>query len=88
MHSVTKSLKEIAAATDDELREWQDGVATGRAVGHDYYLGELRARETQRAIEATNKLSRRVYWLTVVNAIFAAIAIVVAIIAILVPKAT
>ena len=85
---MTKSLKEIDAATDQELRDWQDEVAMGRAVGHDYYLGELRARETKRAIEATNKLSRRVYWLTVVNAVFAAIAIVVAIIAILVPKAT
>lgn len=85
---MTKSLKEMKDATDQQLRDWQDEVAMGRGVAHDYYLGELRARQTARAIEATNKLSRRAYWLTVVNAIFAAIAIVVAIIAILVPKAT
>ena len=85
---MTKTMNEMAAATDQQLRDWQDEVAMGRAVGHDYYLGELRARQTARAIEATNKLSRRAYWLTVVNAVFAAIAIVVAIIAILVPKAS
>ena len=81
-------MREMDEATDQQLRDWQDEVAMGRAVGHDYYLGEWRARQTARAIEATNKLSRRAYWLTVVNTIFAAVAIVVAIIAIVLPKAT
>ena len=85
---MTKSMKEMDEATDQQLRDWQDEVAMGRAVGHDYYIGELRARQTARAIEATNKLSHRAYWLTVVNAIFAATAIVVAIIAIVLSKAT
>lgn len=70
-------------ATDEELVNWQDEVATGRAEGHDYYLGELRARQQNRAIEASDRLARRAYWLTVASTGLAAIAAVVAIIALL-----
>ena len=84
---MTRTMNEMAAATDQQLRDWQDEVALGRAEGHDYYLGELRARQTARAIEATNKLSRRAYWLAVVNTTLAAIAIAIAIFAIVLPKA-
>lgn len=73
----------MQAATDEELAEWQDDIATTRGTAHDYYLGELRARQAARAIAASELLARRAYWLTVANTLVAVVAVIVAVIAIL-----
>ena len=58
------------------------------AEGSAFYLDELRRREAKRAEDASyelatqsQNLAKSVYWLTIVNAVFAGLAAVVAIVA-------
>lgn len=81
---MTKTLQQMSEATDDQLIQWQDEVATGRSVAHDYYLGELRARQFARAIAAADNLARRAYWLTIASVLLAFVAVVVAVVALFV----
>jgi hypothetical protein len=48
----------------------------------NYYLDELRRRETARVIEASNRLARRAYWLSVINGALAFVSAAAAVIAI------
>ena len=78
---MTMTVEQMREATDDQLIQWQDEVATGRAAGHDYYLGELRARQSARAIDAADNLAHRAYWLTVASTALVVVAAVVAVVA-------
>ena len=58
------------------------------AEGSAFYLDELRRRKAKRAEDASyelatqsQNLAKSVYWLTIVNAVFAGLAAVVAIVA-------
>jgi hypothetical protein len=58
-------------------------------ISSSFYLDELRRRDAERAEAASYKLAteshnlaQRVYWLTIVNGVFAAVAAIAAVIAI------
>jgi hypothetical protein len=56
-----------------------DAKAKDATVQTQYYVDELNRRSQQRASEAANRLARGAFWLTIVNTVFAVLALVVAI---------
>jgi len=60
--------------TDDQLIEQHDNLAKNTVVGTKYYQDELRSRSNDR-------LGQRMLWLTIANAVLAAAAVIVSIVA-------
>jgi hypothetical protein len=59
--------------TNEQVIAAHDALG-GRDVSSSFYLDELRRRDAERAETASYTLSRRVYVLTWVNGVFAAVA--------------
>jgi hypothetical protein len=74
---MSEKIADLRALTDDEIIGRHDAIARSAAVGIDFYLDELRRREQVRAIEASNRLARAAFWLTVANTALALVAIIV-----------
>ena len=70
----------LRAMSDEEVIREHD-AQDNRGVDSSFYLDELRRREAQRAENASYVLARRVYVLTWVNGIGAAVAAVAAVLA-------
>ena len=67
--------------TDAQVRELYDNLSEGTVVGLSFYLDELRRRDYERTMKATNDLARRTFWLGAVSGVFSLVAVVAAIIA-------
>jgi hypothetical protein len=80
--SVAPKFTDLEQMTDDQVRELYDRTAETTVVGLSFYLDELRRRDTERAIRASNDLARKAFWLGVVNGVFALVACITAIIAV------
>jgi len=78
---MVRSIKTLRESPDEQLIAEHDEQAKNTVVGTQYYLDELNRRVQQRALEAADRLARRVFWLTIVNTVFAVIAAVAAVIA-------
>jgi hypothetical protein len=85
------TVQQLRAMTDDEVIKAHDDTTSGMGVSSSFYLDELRRRDAVRAEAASyklatesQKLAERVMWLTIVNAVFAALAVAVAIVALFV----
>lgn len=63
---MASSMKELRALTDDELIKQHDRLAANTAIGVNYYLNELRARQQSKINEEMRSLTKRIYWLTVI----------------------
>ena len=74
---MSEPIKVLRALTDDEIIARHDAAAVNTRVGVDFYLDELRRREQVRAIEASTRLARAAFWLTVTNTVLAVVAVVV-----------
>ncbi|MCA1702466.1 MAG: hypothetical protein LC808_04035 [Actinobacteria bacterium] len=66
--------------TDDQIRELYDRTVETTVVGLSFYLDELRRRDSERAVRASNDLARKAFWLGVANSVFALVATITAII--------
>ena len=73
-------IADLRAMSEAELIAAHD-AKSNVAEGSSFYLDELRRREAQRAENASYALARRVYVLTWVNGIGAAVAAVAAVLA-------
>ena len=73
-----RTIEQLCATPDSELIAEHDDAAKHTSVGTGYYVEELSRRETLRAMEASNKLARASFYLTIANAVFALSAVVVA----------
>lgn len=64
-------------ATDEELIAEHDQHAQHTFVGTQYYLDELRRRDSARETASSLRLARAAFWLTVANTLLAAVAVVI-----------
>jgi hypothetical protein len=80
--SIAMSLTALRAAADDELIKQHDKLAATTQAGVDYYLNELRRRDEQRAIAASENLARAAFWVSVTNTVLVFVTAVVAVLAI------
>ncbi len=71
------TIRDLRAATEDELVELRDQSAVNTQVGVNYYLDELRRRDQASALEASHKLAVASFRLTIVNAVLAVAAVVI-----------
>ena len=78
---MVRSIAELRDTPDEVLIAEHDAHAVNTSVGTDYYMEELERRSRDRATEAANRLARASFWLSVVNAVLALAAAVVAVIA-------
>lgn len=79
--SMAPTFTVLEQMTDDQIRELYDRTAETTVVGLSFYLDELRRRDTERVIRASNNLARKAFWLGVINGVFALVASIAAIIA-------
>lgn len=75
------SIDELRSRSDDEIIDLHDRQAIHTQVGVDYYLDELRRRDQARAMEASHRLAKASFVLTIVNAVLAVAAVVIALLA-------
>ncbi len=61
-----KSIKDLKNLSDNDLIAIHDELAKNTVVGTSYYLEELRNRSAQRSQDEMEKLTNRIYGLTVV----------------------
>ncbi|MGH8604696.1 MAG: hypothetical protein ACREXR_18505 [Gammaproteobacteria bacterium] len=73
--------EQLDQLTDEQIRDLYDRSADTTVVGLSFYLDELRRRDYERTIKATNDLARKSFWLGVINGVLALVATVAAIIA-------
>ena len=66
MASNARTLRELTSLSEDKLIDDHDALAKNTVVGISYYLEELRYRRQSRTNSALEKLTKRIYWLTVV----------------------
>jgi hypothetical protein len=78
---MSEKIADLRALTDDEIISRHDVAARNTSVGVNFYLDELRRREQVRAIEASNRLARRAFWLGVTNTVLALAAVIATVIA-------
>ncbi len=76
------TLHQLRETSDERLVEFHDEAARNTGVGVNYYLDELKRRDTERAMQASHKLATRAYWLAVINGAVAVAALIVAVIAV------
>jgi hypothetical protein len=62
----TPPYSELRATSDEKLIEAHDNVAKNTAWSVDYFLNELSRREQARQTDTMLKLTRWIFWLTVV----------------------
>lgn len=79
--TMAPKFEQLEQLTDEQIRELYDRAVNTTVVGISFYLDELRRRDYERTIKATNDLARKTFWLGVVNSVFALLATVAAIIA-------
>ena len=72
------NISELREVPDDQLIELHDKIAANTFVGVNYYLDELRRRDQMRAMESSHKLAKASFWLSIVNAVVAVVAVVIA----------
>jgi hypothetical protein len=77
------NIKDLRSISDEELIRLHDALAVNTSVGVDYYLEELQRREQRRANEISERLSRRVVVLTLVNTAAVILALGVSVLALL-----
>jgi hypothetical protein len=77
---MSEKIAELRALTDDEVIQRHDAHAVSTVAGVAFYLDELRRREQVRAIEASNRLARRAFWLGVTNTVLALAAVIATVI--------
>ncbi|HXH78173.1 hypothetical protein [Nocardioides sp.] len=70
--------KQLRDTEDAKLIALHDEVAASTSVGLNYYLEEIQRRQQERAIEASHKLAKTSFWLTVANTALALAAVVIA----------
>jgi hypothetical protein len=63
---MSETLAELENLSDDELRRRHDERAQHTVVGTQFYIDEFRARKTDRLNSSVERLTRRLFWLTVV----------------------
>lgn len=73
-----KSIAELKSFTDEELISAHDRLSANTVVGVNYYLDELRQRMAKRSQDEMEKLTARIYWLTVAVAIATAVQLAIA----------
>jgi hypothetical protein len=78
---MVRSIKALRETPDEQLIAEHDQHAQHTAVGTQYFVDELNRRVQQRALEATDRLARRAYQLTVVNTVLAVVAAAAALLA-------
>jgi CHASE3 domain sensor protein len=78
---MSEKIAELRALTDDDIVQRHDAHATNTVTSVSFYLDELRRREQVRAIEASNRLARRAFWLGVTNTVLALVAVIATVIA-------
>lgn len=78
---MVRTIAELRETPDDVLIAEHDAHAVNTSVGTGYYADELERRSRERATEAANRLARAAFWLSVVNAVLALAAAVVAVVA-------
>jgi hypothetical protein len=79
--SMAPKFADLEQMTDAQIRELYDRTAETTVVGLDFYLDELRRRDSERTVRASNDLARKAFWLGVINGVFALAATVTAIVA-------
>ena len=79
------SIEALRALSDEQLIREHDELAVFTSVGVDFYMEELDRRSRERSTEASNRLARQGYRLTVVATILAVVAVAVAVIALFRP---
>lgn len=74
-----RSIGELRETPDEDLIREHDHRARNASVGTGYYVDELHRRETLRAMQSSHKLAMVGIWLSVINAIVAGVAVVIAV---------
>ncbi len=67
------SISALKKLSDEEIIRLHDNTAQNPVIGISYYLDELRSRDIQRSQDAMEKLTNRIYWLTLVVTVATAV---------------
>lgn len=78
------SIEKLRSLTDEELIAEHDEQAQRTSVGVSYYLEELDRRSRERAVQASDRLARRSFWLGVASTVLSVVATVAAVVALFV----
>lgn len=78
------TLAQLREMSDDDIVLLHDAESTNTFVGLNYFLDELRRRETERGIAASTDLARKTFWLSVASSVLALASVIIAVIALLV----
>ena len=63
---MVQSLKELEAMSDVERREEFDKRAPFTMLGTQFFIDEMRARSSDRVSKSVERLTRQIFWLTIV----------------------
>lgn len=75
---MVRNIADLRAATDEELIAEHDRLAANTGVGTAYYTEELRHRDTERSLKASQRLALIGIVLACLNALVAVVAVVIA----------
>jgi len=78
---IAPKFEQLQQLTDEQVRERYDQATQHTVIGTSFYLDELRHRDYEHIMKATNDLARRIFWLGVMNSVSAFVAAVAATIA-------
>lgn len=80
---MTPKFTDLEQMTDAQIRELYDRTAETTVVGLSFYLDELRRRDYERTMKATNDLTRKAFWLGAINGVLALVACVAAVLSLI-----
>lgn len=72
------SIEQLRTKSDDDIVRLHDQVAENTMVGVNYYLDELRRRETAAAMRSSHRLALASFVMTAVSTVTAVVAVVIA----------
>lgn len=75
---MVRKIEELRATPDELLIDEHDRQAVHASVGTSYYMDELQRRQVERSMQASHRLAFIGLVLSVVNAIVAVVAVVIA----------
>lgn len=75
---MVRKIEELRSTPDAVLIEEHDRQADNVSVGTDYYMDELQRRQVERSIQSSHRLAVIGIVLSVVNALVAVVAVVIA----------
>lgn len=80
---MSMSIADLQAISDEQLIEFHDQIAVNTYVGVQYYLDEIRRRQSDKAEQVALELARRAYWMTVASTVLAVLSVIIAVVALM-----